>query len=133
METSSLLLLSLFVYFCGLNQLLIRPHSKWFLIMSFSSHSFLVKVDGQCHSGHRRPQGVYKVNVLAEKTITHSACAALEVARDAVPFLNENVNSCSLRVFLEDGREIVVPRTLNTQHSDHGRLQGRVRCYPESI
>lgn len=98
-----------------------------------SSQSFFVKVEGQCHSNHRNPQGVYRVDVIPEKTVAHSACAALAVARDAVPFLDENPHYFTLRAFLEDGTEIVIPRPLVTAHDRFGCFQGRSKDHPVAI
>jgi hypothetical protein len=98
-----------------------------------SSLSFFVKVEGQAHSNHRNPQGVYAIEVLEEKTPAHSAVAAAHVARESVPFLNENPDCFILRVFTSDGTEVLVPRTLNTTHEEYGRFGGRAKSYPEII
>jgi hypothetical protein len=94
---------------------------------------FFVKVEGQAYSNHRSPRGVWGVEVKAEKSLAHSACAALAVARDMVPFLNENREYFTLRVYKEDGQEVVVPRSLVTHFEEEGRFTGRAKAYPEEI
>ena len=94
---------------------------------------FFVKVEGQAYSNYRNPQGIYGVEVKAEKSLAHSACAALAVARDSVPFLDENKELFTLRVYKEDGQEIVIPRSLITHFEEEGRFTGRAKDYPEEI
>lgn len=95
--------------------------------------SFYIKVEGPCHSTHRNPQGVYKIEVIKEKTLRHSACAALQVARDSVPFLSESANSFVLRAYSQDGEEIIIPKALDTLHDHLGIFQGRANDCPEII
>ena len=95
--------------------------------------SFFVKVEGHAYSRHRSPTGVYKVDVREEKTVKHSACAAMEVARQRVPFLNENPHGFTFRTFLDNGEEVVVPKVLATQYGDHGSYDGRQLVYPTAI
>lgn len=98
-----------------------------------SSLQFLVKVEGQSHSNHRNPQGVYHIEVVEEKTIAHSAYAAIQVAKDAVPFLNENPESMTLKAYTLDGEEISIPRPLCTHHEHHGFYVGRAKDFPDTI
>ena len=98
-----------------------------------SSQSIFIKVEGQCHSNHRSPQGVYKVEVIPEKTIAHSACAAIQVARYSVPFLSENPDRFTLTAFSEDGHEISIPRPLTTAHDHRGCFKGRSFDHPDTI
>ena len=94
---------------------------------------FFIKVEGQAYSNHRSPQGIYEVKVRAEKSIEHSACAALSVARDSVPFLDENREYFTVRVYKQDGTEVVIPRSLVTHFEEKGRFTGRATSYPEEI
>ena len=100
---------------------------------SIPSISFFVKIEGQSYSNHRNPQGVYKVAVVEEKTLTHSAYAALQIARDSVPFLSENPECFTLKAFLENGQEIIIPRPLITNHESFGSFIGRSFDHPEII
>jgi hypothetical protein len=94
---------------------------------------FFISVEGQSYSNHRNPQGVYSVEVEEEKTIAHSACAAIQVARDCIPFIGENPESLKIRVFGSDGCEVVIARPLFTSHENRGLFMGRCKSYPESI
>lgn len=95
--------------------------------------AFYVKVEGQSFSSHRCPQGIYAVEVLPEKTLQHSACAASEVARDTVPFLSDHPDSFILRVFDAEGHEIRMGKSLRTSHASKGLNCGRTVNYPDVI
>lgn len=94
---------------------------------------FFISVEGQSYSNHRNPQGVYLIEVVPEKTMAHSAFAAIQVAKGSVPFLNENPDSFIMRVFNEDGHEVVIPRPLITAHEFHGCFHGRAVNHPDII
>ena len=99
----------------------------------FNNVSFFVKVEGQPYSNHRNPQGVYQVDVVEEKTLVHSACAAIQVVKDSVPFLDENPECFTLKAFSSDGKEVIIPRLLVTDHNEFGILRGRSFDHPEII
>lgn len=94
---------------------------------------FYIKVDGQAFSGHRDPQGVYEVEVLSDAGIVHSAYAALEVAKEYVPFLDENTEFFTLRAFTKDGTEIIVKRPMNISNNIKTCFCGRVSNYPDHL
>jgi hypothetical protein len=97
------------------------------------SLSFFVKVEGRAYSNHRNPEGIYGVEVIAERTAQHSACAALSIAQDSVPFLSENPHGFTLRVFNTHGEEVLVPQPLMTRHETRGLFCGRSKNPPKSI
>jgi hypothetical protein len=94
---------------------------------------FFISVEGQSYSNHRNPQGVYEIEVEEEKTIAHSAYAAIQIAREYIPFFNENRESLKLRVFAKDGGEVTIPRPLLTAHELKGFFKGRTKSHPECI
>lgn len=98
-----------------------------------NSLPFYIAVEGQAHSNHRNPRGVYLVEVIPEQTLVHSACAAILVAKESVPFLNESPDSFTMRVFNKDGHEVVIPRPLTTAHEFHGCFHGRSSDHPDTI
>lgn len=94
---------------------------------------FFIKIEGQAFSNHRSPAGVFKVEVGEEASIVHAALAAIQVAKDYVPFMDENPNCFTLRAFREDGQEVIVPRTLTPSQDMMGFFCGRAAVYPEII
>lgn len=94
---------------------------------------FFVKIEGQPHSQHRSPQGVYHVEVLQEESLLHSACAALSVTKDCAPFIQENPDCFKVTVFSADGEEIVIPTLLDTVYDSVACFYGRATDYPAII
>ena len=95
--------------------------------------SFFVKVDCQAHSRHRDPQGVYHVKVVKEETILHCANAAIQIVKDHVAFIDENIDKVTIRVFSPDGDEVPVAASVDSQFCEYGSFQGRAEDYPENI
>lgn len=94
---------------------------------------FFVRVDCDAHSRHRNPQGVYHVETVKEETILHCASAAIQIVKDQVAFIDENIDKVSIRVFAKDGSEIVVPTTIDAKFHEYGSFHGRAAEYPDEI
>ncbi len=94
---------------------------------------FYIKVDGQAFSGHRDPQGIYEVEVLSDAGLVHSASIAIEVAKEYIPFLDENSDVFTLRAFTKDGTEVVVKRSLASTDSIKTCFCGRAASYPSHL
>ncbi len=95
--------------------------------------SLYVQVECDAYSRHRSPQGVYDVTVTDEGSIVHAACAAMQIVKDYAPFIDENVNNVTMRVFSKDGQEIRVPQMFDSEYYEKGCFGGRVCDYPSSI
>ena len=98
-----------------------------------SSISLFVLVECDPFTSHRDPKGVYKVELVQEKSLLHCACAAVQLVRDYAPFVEENIDKSTLRVFSHDGSEIKIATHVDPQHLEMGLFQGRVDDFPENI
>lgn len=103
------------------------------MLVSDENISLYVLIDCEAHSRHRDPQGVYRVDLVAEESLVHCACAAIQVAKSAVAFLEENLEKAVLRVFSHDGNEIKIPVPVDSKFYEMGFLHGRVEDFPEII
>lgn len=101
--------------------------------MNMSPLPFYIKVDGQAFSGHRDPQGIYEVEVLSDAGLVHSAYAALEIAKEYIPFLDENSDNFTLRAFTKDGTEVIVKRPMPLNSNTKTCFCGRVSSYPSHL
>lgn len=95
--------------------------------------SLFVKIECNAHSSHRDPTGVYSVEVQSERTLVHSACAAIEIIKGHVAFLDENIDKAVVRVFRDNGSEVPIPVSVETKYHDSGSFRGRALDYPEEI
>lgn len=98
-----------------------------------SNISLFVLVECDPHSSHRDPKGVYKVELIEEKSLLHCACAAVQIVKDYAPFLEENIDKTHMRVFSHDGSEIRIATFVDPQYLEMGLFQGRADDFPESI
>jgi hypothetical protein len=98
-----------------------------------SNISLFVLVECDPYSSHRDPKGVYKVELVEEKSLLHCACAAVQLVKDYAPFVEENIDKATLRVFSDDGSEIKIATFVDPQHLEMGLFQGRADDFPESI
>lgn len=92
-----------------------------------------VRVDCLAHSRHRDPQGVYEVEVHKEASMALCASAAIQVAKDHIAFLDENVDKSTIRVFSLEGDEIIIPSQIDSDFHELGCFRGRVQDYPDTI
>lgn len=99
----------------------------------FLKSSLYVRVECAAFSGHRNPCGIYHVEVADDKSVIHAASAAIQIVKEHVPFLNENQNCTSIRVFSEEGSEIFTMVAVESDRVDHGSFRGRAMDHPEII
>lgn len=100
---------------------------------SLPSVSLYVKVDCNATSRHRDPQGIYLVDVVEDQSILHCANAAIQVVKDRVAFIDENIDKVTLKVFCAQGNEIRIPVLVETQFHDRANFRGRALDFPEII
>jgi len=98
-----------------------------------SNISLFVLVECDSYSSHRDPKGVYKVELVEEKSLLHCACAAVQLVKDYAPFVDENLDKTNIRVFSHDGNEIRISTFVDPQHLEMGLFQGRAEDFPENI
>jgi hypothetical protein len=93
--------------------------------------SFFVKVEGEAHSRYRSPDGVYKVDVIDDKSpVIKMASAALHEAIDTIPFLQESIHNFSVKLFSDKGDHIATTLNISTGKAIYC---GRATEYPECI
>jgi hypothetical protein len=96
--------------------------------------SFLVKVEGSAHSRHRSPEGVYQLDVMTRSSpVRYMAETIIQSALHHIPFLNEESNKFSIRLFSVQGEEIVSSTSRSFDKSDDVCYCGRVFDYPEIL
>ena len=80
--------------------------------------TFLILVEGVPHSRHRSPIGLYRIDVITDNmSLDTAATSVLEAAKYNIPFLNELTLQYSVRIFLESGEELKLPKP-TYEHDD---------------
>jgi len=99
----------------------------------FLKSSLYVRIECEAFSGHRNPEGIYCVDVADDKSLLHAASAAIQIVREHVPFLDENLNRTSIRVFSPEGSEILLAVEIESDQVDFGSFKGRASDHPPII